>query len=237
MQNLVTPGASRNSLHHRSQSPVLVAVVVNLCLCAQGVRADLVLDFTGGSANTFGGSATVGWEFQLTAPVLVTGMGYWDRGADGLVNAHTVGLWNLSNPSLVLASTVVTTASSTPVASTSVSGNWRFNSISPLTLLPGSYVVGATILSGDVDLQQFNSVATMFPAATFIQARNVGGSSLTFPNPSSVHNDGVFGPNLQVTGVPESSAGLAAIAGALTLFQGLKWAFKRSGNPRCDAAH
>ena len=150
---------------------LLVAIVH---LCPHMVQAALLLDFTGGNANTFGGNATVGWEFTLNSPMLVDGLGFWDHGSDGLVNAHDVGIWNTSNTALLLASTTVTNGSSTAVASTSSTGRWLFNNISAITLSPGTYVVGATIIAFDADSQRINASASMLSGATFVQARNIG---------------------------------------------------------------
>src|SRR4051812_42963539 len=102
-------------------------------LCPHVVQAALLLDFTGGNANTFGGNTTVGWEFTLNSPMLVDGLGFWDHGSDGLVNTHDVGIWNSSNTALLLTSTTVTNGSSTPVASTSTAGRWLFNNIPSIT--------------------------------------------------------------------------------------------------------
>ena len=181
----------------------------------QCARADLLLDFTGGSANTFGGNATVGWEFTLSSPVLLNGLGFWDNGSDGLINPHDVGIWNSANPSTLLASTTLTTASSTAVASTSPTGRWLFNAIPSITLLPGTYVVGATIVSNDPDLQRFSATASLFSGATFVQARDISGATLTYPSPASVFNDGVFGPNLQVSPIPEPASTALFLCGLI----------------------
>src|SRR5436309_2163862 len=82
---------------------LFLAVVVHLC--PQVVQAALLMDFTGGNANTFGGNATVGWEFTLSSPMLVDGLGFWDHAGNGLINAHDVGIWNTSNTALLLTST------------------------------------------------------------------------------------------------------------------------------------
>jgi hypothetical protein len=180
----------------------------------QQARADLLLDFTGGSANSFGGDATVGWEFTLSSPMMLNGLGFWDHGSDGLDHPHEVGIWNTANPSSPLATTIITSGS-TPVASSSSAGLWLFNSVSSLTLSPGTYVVGATIVANDTDLQRFNATASLIPDATFVQALDIGASVLTYPLPASVFNDGVFGPNLEVSAVPEPTSAAILLCGMI----------------------
>jgi hypothetical protein len=132
----------------------------------------------------------------------VTGLGFWDEGANGLGTNHTVGLWNSSSPSVLLASTVVNN-SSTAVSSTSPDGDWLFNNITPLTLQPGTYVVGATLIAGDPDLLRQQTLSITDPSVTFDQAMDVGNPSLLYPLPAPAFNDGLFGPNLQISDVPE----------------------------------
>ena len=176
--------------------------------------SSLLLDFTGGSANTFGGSTTAGFQFTLATPMQVTGLGFWDEGANGLINNHTVGLWNSSSPSVLLASTVLNN-SSTVVSSTSAAGDWLFNSIAPLTLPAGTYVVGATIAATDPDLLRQQTLAATAPGVTFVQAMDVGSPTLLYPSPAPVFNDGLFGPNIQISAVPEPATfalfGLSAV--------------------------
>ena len=112
--------------------------------------------------------------------MLVTGLGYWDEGANGLINNHTVGLWNSSSPSVLLASTVVNNSSAV-VNSTSAAGDWRFNSISPLTLQAGTYVVGATIAATDPDLLRQQTLSVTAPGVTFLQAMDVALSNPALP--------------------------------------------------------
>jgi len=186
-----------------------------ILLGPQYARADLLLDFTGGNANTFSINTIAGWQFTLSSPVVVDGLGFWDQGSDGLVNAHDVGIWNSANPSTLLAFTTVTTAGSTAVPSTSSAGLWRFTDISPITLSPGTYVIGATVLGFDQDSQIFSATTSLFSGATFVEAMDVGGSTLAYPNPAPAFNDGTFGPNLRVNDVPEPASAVLLVCGAI----------------------
>ena len=125
-----------------------------------------------------------------------------------------MGLWNSSSPSVLLASTVVNN-SSVVVSSTSAAGDWLFNSIAAPTLPAGTYVVGATSVAGDPDLQRQQTLAATAPGVTFVQAMDVGSPTLIYPSPAAVLNDGLFGPNIEISAVPEPAAsalfGLSAV--------------------------
>lgn len=197
---------------------ISMVIVVSICSSVHVARADLALDFTGGGPNTFTTSATVGWQFSASSPLNVTALGFWDQGSNGLVNAHDVGIWNSSGT--LLASTTITSAS-TPVASTSSAGDWLFNNITPVTLAPGTYTIGALLpVNTDPDLQIFSATASTSDGVTWLNAADIASLSLSEPGADPRFADGVFGPNLEVTPAPEPSTwsllalGIAAILGA-----------------------
>jgi hypothetical protein len=162
--------------------------------------AGVVLDITGGSTQSPSSDLTAGWEFEVLSTIVVNGLGLWAEGSNGLTNSHAVGLWN-SDGSSLLASTTITSAS-TPTPWTSSDGQWLFNSIAPLTLSPGTYVIGATIAAHDPDLTRLQASATTIPEVTFVEARTSLGSSLTFPTSFSEFGTSFFGPNLRSEAVP-----------------------------------
>ena len=159
-----------------------------------------VLTWTGGDiVPPFSLQAIGGWEFALSSSITIDGLGFWDHNSDGLVGDHEVGLWN-SDGSMLLASTTVTNASSTPEANGAGPGRWLFNDINDLTLGVGSYVIGAFFTPNNSDVAGVRSVATTIPELTFVNARQeqqpVG---LEFPSlviPQA--NAGVFGGNLRL---------------------------------------
>jgi hypothetical protein len=89
------------------------------------------------------------------------------------------------------------------VSSTSAAGDWLFNSIAPLTLPASTYVVGATIAATDPDLLRQQTLSVTAPGVTFVQAMDVGSPALLYPSPAPVFNDGLFGPNIEISAVPE----------------------------------
>jgi len=190
-----------------------------------GPMPPLVLDLTPeASTGTFGGNfdvpGTSGWKFTVTTPITVDGLGVWGVSAA----EHDVGLW--TGTGTLLASTTVNDLA-TPVPSAFFRGfQWYFEPITPLTLTPGDYVVGATFVSGDLDFPRDMVSVTTIPGVTFDSNRFVfnNGATLNFPTGSepSNFNAGFFGPNLEVdvsTPEPSSLALLALGASALALLR------------------
>ena len=205
---------------HRS---LILAVFLTLATFVGGsVAAAPALDFTGGGPAPVGDGGTVGWKFTVTSPIAIGGLGLFDAGADGLAFGHEIGLW--TSGGILLTSTTITTANSTPVASTSTLGNWRSTPlITPLVLLSGDYVVGAfyNAIPGQ-DAFIASATASTVPGITFVEPRTAF-DVFTFPSFSDRGStDGFFGPNLFTVAappVPEPTSlillcsGLAGLAG------------------------
>jgi len=206
----------------------LLAALIGLVLQPAGqAMAGPVLDFTGGTAIAEPSPAeTVGWEFVVMSLITITALGIWDeQAADGLVGSHPLGLWNAVGSTL-LASTVITTANSTAVASTSSAGDWRFTSIVPVTLAPGDYFIGATYALLDDDaMRVVTNAPPTIAGVTFVTSALAFGTTLNVPAEAPGLSPGIFGPNLFVGPLavvaPEPStllllgaglAGLAAVA-------------------------
>ena len=168
---------------------------------APGAASTLALDSTRSISSSLEGNGTWGWQFTVLSPIVVDGLGVFDRDADGLATEHAVGLWRESSAALLVWTTVTT--SSALVASTSAAGAWRVETVSPVTLTPGSYVIGAyypaapsgLALDGGVR----NATISTMPEIAFGVARGSAGS---FGMPGFLFNNyspGVFGPNFTAT--------------------------------------
>src|SRR5262249_32205561 len=79
----------------------------------------------------------IGWQFSVSAPIIIDGLGLFDVNPAGLAESHQVGLWD--NGGNLLASATVTSGS-TLIASASNAGDWLFANIAPIVLVPGTYV-------------------------------------------------------------------------------------------------
>ncbi len=208
-----------------------------LILSGVGVaQADIIgLDFTGTGAGSPGVPITAGWRFAVNSPITISSLGLWDKNADGLTSSHNVGLWN-SNGTSLLASTTITNAS-TPVDSTSTAGRWLFNTIAPIELTLGQYVIGATFAGGDPDHFIYNGFGTPVVVSTasevsFLGGRLIEGAALTYPTIAPPQNPGYFGPNflIQDLSVPEpSSLCLAGLCSAIMGVYG--WQRRRRAAP------
>jgi hypothetical protein len=204
-------------------------LLVMALVFAPPAMADPVLDFVKGTTfdiveiSGLGGGrglSTVGWAFTVSTPISISALGLFDVDANGFEQTHDIGLW--TSGGTLLAFTTVTDANSSPVGSTSSSGNWRFTTIAPLVLAAGEYVIGASF-SGTNSTSfgdQFVANATAFtvPGVTFDEPRLGFGPGLSFPvNSTGVLLDGFFGPNLSA--VP--FAAVAEPASLLLLGTGL----------------
>jgi hypothetical protein len=199
----------------RRTKPVwmLAAVLVIHTSAGGRARGELALDFTDGSVGMSGLSGTLGWSFTVNSTITIGSLGLWNEGSQALHSSHDVGLW--TGTGSLLATTTITTASS-PVPSNSGDGQWLFNTITPLTLNPGSYVIGAQYAQTDPDQIRALTTATTISQITFEHERDIGSSSLAFPTNSFPSFDaGIFGPNLLTTAVPEPSSAIIAVFDAV----------------------
>ena len=187
-------------------------------LATQPATAALVLDLnTGGSAISCvgcGATGTVfGWSFRVINAITVDQLGLWDAGANGLgIASVQAGLW--TSAGALLASATITDASE-QVASASADGEWLFEDIATLTLLPGAYVVGS-LFTATLPLAQdgapFSTVADIALTGGVLGPIDGGfafpGASFGFP---------IFGPTLRLANAVPEPTGLALAGLGLAL--------------------
>jgi hypothetical protein len=135
----------------------------------------------------------------------VTGLGLFDLDSDGLHESAPVTLWKSGSS---LATATISNASET-IASAETRGRWLFESITPLLIDPGDYVVGVYYAS---DSPEDRGAVDFVDNATRIQHTLANG--LTYggyrfssqgPYPGGGHptDDGFFGPNLLLSSSAE----------------------------------
>jgi hypothetical protein len=189
-----------------------LAVLAVLAAGPGRARADFAVQEL--RVNTFFGAGineVVGWEFTANATLTVTQLGWYDHGSDGLITAHSLGLFDASTMQL-LVSTTIGPGTSSPLEGPPVQsafdpfptqGGFRYVDVSQTTLSAGGrYVIAGTDPLGVTDL-----ITLFFPAGgpnvlvtdpnlTFVQGRNqMNSGTLVFP--TDVPTFASFGPTFQ----------------------------------------
>ena len=136
----------------------------------------------------------IGWQFTVTAPITIDGLGLFDVNPAGLSESHQVGLWNGSGT--LLASSTVTNAS-TFISSVSNAGDWLFADIAPIVLAPGTYVTGGFFLTS-ADSVMANATITTVPQITFLASRASTEGAFAEPGVYGLVEPGVFAANVRV---------------------------------------
>jgi PEP-CTERM motif len=196
---------------------VAAAAVSVVALTSPAAHAALGLDVTSGTgAGTCGASCatgkTLGWSFAASSTLRIDGLGVWDDSADGLIRNTEVGLWDSAGT--LLASTTVTNASAR-LSSANLSGEWKMQGITALTLAPGNYVIGSVYDVND-DLVLLNPSFTTAAGVTLLQGvQNLLVDGLQFP--TTLRTTGpAFGATFQISPVPEPQA-IALMASGLAV--------------------
>jgi hypothetical protein len=193
-------------------------------LCpAPAAASTIAVDVTGGTFRLCNPQpepgCSVGWAFEVHSPITVVSLAVFDRGSDGLVESHDVGIFD--GLGALLESTTIANGA-TPVASADPGGRWLFRSIDPLTLDPGTYVIAAFYLNQSSDSLRMNAPLIAIPEVTFLGGRaEFSVSALTFPmqGPFPGLEPSVFGPTFAIGTVPEPGSMLLVTAGLVAVMR------------------
>ena len=199
----------------RAAAAALVLATVGFALPAQ---ATPVLDVgPGGDTDSCGpggcgniNGETFGWAFDVTSPILIGAIAAWDSDEQAFGPDLEAGLW--TDAGTLLAS--VTISAGSPTEDSNGDGVWRGESIAPLTLTPGRYVVGLTFFD-ETPLAQFDTLFTTIPEVTYVEARtsDLGqDGGLSFPD-ITLDIEGIFGPTLLAVVQPLPEPATLAIFG------------------------
>jgi hypothetical protein len=190
----------------QSQFARILLSLATVLLTAASLNAEIVLDFTGVAGSLFQANATFGFSFEVTHPMRVSRLGFFDDflfGGAGLNHNHLVRVWTDDQDRQLLASAVISN-SSTAAATTAADGQWLLEEIDPIVLRRGHYVIGADDPScgpSDCDRIRYLTTATTLPGITLTTVRNA--SPPGFPAASTNdRDDGYFGPTLDATLLP-----------------------------------
>lgn len=199
---------------------VIAASAIGFSTTAQATPAvDLVSPPSIGGVN--GTGFAVGYRFRANTDIVVTALGAYDFGLDGIVGGAAVGLYTLTGNLL---------ASATVPGGTSGSfldGAFRYVDIADIELDAGTeYVLGSysTDPNGFFNANYGGVVLDIDPAITLLRNRDKAGvTQLVFPDrePTNTHL-GSFGPNMQISAInavpePGSLALMMAALGAMVV--------------------
>ena len=99
------------------------------------------------------GDSMVGWAFTLLQPVTVSRVGWFDDGRDGLSRDFQIGLWSGSTQLLGSPAAGILIPGGTRAT---LDGVWRVIELTtPLSLLPGPYVLGVLDSATTPDVIKF----------------------------------------------------------------------------------
>ena len=152
--------------------------------------------FDPGSGTTAGArSGTDGLEFVPWVDIEVSALGFCDAGGDGLLNSHTVGIFDTDTEELVTP-TVVVDSESVP------DGFYRYESITPVVLKAGRSYTVAGHSESPFDPADKGSGDDWEPELRFV--RHTEGPSI-FQFPSWPKPSVWMVPNFKFMPVPASS--------------------------------
>ena len=139
-------------------------------------RADIAIDVIDEGVH-FNGDWTLGYEFIPDEDINLFSLGFFDDGANGLADAHQVGVWD-SAGNLIVSATV---DSSDPLT-----GKFRYTSVAPVTLTGGeTYIIGGYNYVNDAAIRNDLGVTGFVDPSITITAGRWTNGGLAFPGSST----------------------------------------------------
>ncbi len=183
-------------------------------LNAHAAAITALTGWSGGQLNTSAGPQLWGWIFSLSQPIDVTALGIYDDYNNGFQDAHDVGIFRVSDQSLVTSATLPAGTGG------SLENGFRYFSLpSPAALSIGDYEILMVMpYGGSIDSQVIlaSNVSTAAQITWLHSAFNDGSSLRYLQDIVGAYEQGMFGPNFKFVSaaVPEPTS-LALTAAAL----------------------
>ncbi len=156
----------------------------------------------------------------------VTALGVGDSGGAALAVSHDVGIFAVSNQTLLLSATVPAGSDATLL------DGFRYVNVSPTVLPAGDYVIVMSMPVDNADAQSAeNTSETTSSPVTYVDSAFGEGSSLAVPTLKGAGAIGLFGPNFTfatTAAIPETSTWAMLLLG----FGGLGFAGYRRPRER-----
>lgn len=161
---------------------ILLSATISLAISATATSPAIAqftpaFEYTSSSTLSDGRPFTLGYTFDLSQATTINGLGFWNSGT---LTDNMVGIWDLSG-NLITSATVS--------AGDAVVGNYTWESISPLLLGAGSYVIGGEFMGGAFPSDL--SGVTTNPDFTWLSDRQLSGG-FAFPTEDT---NGGYGQN------------------------------------------
>jgi hypothetical protein len=110
---------------------VTMTALIGLTILATPALGDINASFHLGGGIITNYAYAHGWWFTPTTDITLTRLGLWDEDQDGLAQGHDVGIFEVANPSVALATAFID--SSDPL-----SGDSRFEAVDSVVLSAGT---------------------------------------------------------------------------------------------------
>ena len=187
----------------------LAATFFTAGLMTGSAAAASILSFNEAGANFFTSADNVdGWSFTVgSSDILVTSVGWFDEGGDGLTDSHPVSIWATTDPSTAIVTGIVQAGLSSPL-----DGQFRFSPTAATILSASttSHIGGYSPTASDRVVDTVIGAPVVSDLITYGEgfgAFTTGG--LLYPvSAFPAFSPGFFGPSFEATVVPEPSSAL-----------------------------
>jgi hypothetical protein len=145
-----------------------------------------------------GADGTYGFAFTVINVETIQSLGIYDSGGDGLAGQASVGIWDYETKTLLASVQIPSGTVATLV------GDFRYNSIAPLTLQPGTQYIVASYDPLDPVAAVYSAQpgAVTLNDLTSIYDYYGDGSGLTYPTASSYFAGAWLGANFTTDALP-----------------------------------